>query len=172
MKRSLFVLLAAISIGLVSCSKDEGIADNPTTVTLNKEWYVRVQGPVTTSNYSIFSTRTLIIVETVDTLGTQQSRTLKDTMILDDHNQLNPSFRSNVRIDAPSRTFGAGQYKNWNTTTDSLIVKEGKMIKDGGRSRSGRVVDSIYIKYAFRSAPAVEYQLKGHARSGYVEDEY
>lgn len=172
MKRSLLIVVAALAVTIVACTKDNGTTEIVNTTTLSKHWFVRVQGPSSTSNYTLFSTRSLNIVEVVDTFGTQQSRLLTDTMTLDDHNFLNPTLRANVRIDAPSRTFGAGQYKNWNNTSDSLIVKEGKMIKSGGRSRSGNVVDSIYIRYAFKSAPTVEYQLKGHERTGLLADEY
>jgi hypothetical protein len=51
-------------------------------------------------------------------------------------------------------------------------VKEGKIIKSGAKSKSGRTVDSIYLKYAFKSAPSVDYTLKGHERTGFTEDEY
>jgi hypothetical protein len=172
MKRFLLFFLAAASLVIVSCSKDEGIADNPTTTTLAKNWFVRVQGPSGTSNYSLFSTRTFTAVAVIDTFGNQQGRLLADTITLDDHNQLNPTLRANVRIDAASRTFGAGEYKNWNNLSDAVILKEGKIFKGAGKSKSGNAVDSIYIKYAFKSDPSIEYLLKGHERTGLVADEY
>jgi hypothetical protein len=173
MKKFLLILLAAASVAIVYCSKDEGIPDNPSTITLAKNWFVRVQGPVTTSNYGLFSTQTLYITEIKDTATkVQVTRQSYDTITVDDHNLLNPTLRSNIRIDVSTRTFGAGQYKNWNNTSDSLIVKEGKIIKSGAKSKSGRTVDSIYLKYAFKSAPSVDYTLKGHERTGFTEDEY
>jgi len=172
MKKFLFIALAAVTIALVACSKDEGIPDNPTTLTLAKHWFVRVQGPVTTSDYSLFSTRTTYFTSTIDTNGTQQQRRLTDTITLDDHNLLTPTLRSHVRINVATRTFGEGVYKNWNNTGNSIVIKEGKMVRLGGRSRSGTTVDSIYIRYAFQSAPAVDYVLKGHERTGLLADEY
>lgn len=172
MKKFLLIVLAAASLAIISCSKDQGTADVPTTATLAKHWFVRVQGPASTSNYSLFSTRTLTIVQVIDTFGTQAGRILADTLTLDDHNLLTPTLRANVRIDVASRTFAAGQYKNWNNTADSVILKEGRIFKEGGRSRSGNTVDSIYIKYAFKSAPATDYILKGHERTGLIADEY
>lgn len=172
MKRFLLLFLAAASVVIVSCSKDEGIAETLTTTTLAKEWFVKVQGPTGTSNYSLFSTRTLTLVSVVDTFGNQQGRLLKDTITLDDHNQFSPTLRAHVKIDVASRTFGAGQYKNWNNPADSVILKEGKILKDAGRSKSGAVVDSIYIKYAFKSDPSIDYLMKGHARTGLIADEY
>lgn len=170
MNKALFSILGIASIIMLGCSKDEGAVDNPSTVNLAKHWFVRVQGPVTTSNYSLFSTRTTYSTKS-DASGGQTETLLTDTITLDDHNLLNPTWRANIRIDAPSRTFGAGEYKNWHGA-DNVVVKEGKMFRNGGKSRSGRVVDSIYLIYAFKSAPTVNYTLKGHARSGYVADDY
>jgi len=172
MKRFLLAFLTIASVVIISCSKDEGLTDTPTTTTLAKHWFVRVQGPAGTSNYSLFSTRTLTIVSVVDTFGNQQGRLLADTIVLDDHNQFSPTLRANVRQDVASRTFGAGTYKNWNNIADSVVLKEGRMFKSGGRSKSGNVVDSIYIRYAFKSDPSIDYLLKGHERSGLVADEY
>lgn len=172
MKKLLLFALAAAPFVIVSCTKDEGVNDTPTTINLAKHWFVRVQGPSSTSNYSLFSTRTTYLTETIDTFGTQFQRILKDTITLDDHNLLTPSFRSNVRITVASRTFGDGTYKNWNDTTNKFILKEGKIIKLGGKSKTGKAVDSIYLRYAFQAAPATEYILTGHERTGLIEDEY
>ncbi len=172
MKKLLIFTLAIATIGIISCSKDEGIPDNPSTLLLAKNWFVRVQGPATTSAYTIFSTRTTYLVSTIDTNGTQQQRLLTDTITLDDNNVITPSFRSHVKINVSSRTFGDGVYKNWNDVTNPIILKEGKMVKLGGRSKSGTTVDSIYIRYAFQSAPAVDYVLTGHERTGLLADEY
>jgi hypothetical protein len=169
MKKLLLAILATASIAMISCSKDEGIEDNPNTITLAKHWFVQVQG--STTGYSLFSTRTTTLVEVVDSFGSQRERVLTDTITLDDHNQLLPTFRSNVRINVTARTFGEGQYRNWQSA-DNFILKEGKMIRNGGRSRSGNTVDSIYIRYAFASAPTTEYILRGHERTGLIEDEY
>ncbi|HEX6914871.1 MAG TPA: lipid-binding protein [Chitinophagaceae bacterium] len=170
-KKLLVMILAAASIVVVSCSKDEGLADTPNTVTLAKHWFVRVQGPASTSNYALFSTRTTYVTEVVDTFGTQAQRMLADTITLDDHNLLSPTLRANVRISSATRTFGEGMYRNWHSS-DSLILKEGKMFRAAARSRSGNTVDSIYLRYAFKSDPTTEYILKGHERTGLLADEY
>jgi hypothetical protein len=172
MKKFLFIALAAATTAMIACSKDEGIPDNPTTLTLAKHWFVRVQGPATTSAYSLFSTRTTYYTSTIDTNGTQLTRRLTDTITLDDHNLLSPTLRSHVKINVATRIFGEGVYKNWNDVANPLIIKEGKMVRLGGRSRSGATVDSIYIRYAFQSAPALEYILTGHERTGFLADEY
>ncbi len=172
MKKLLFILLAAAGFAIISCSKDEGVTDNPNTLTLAKHWFVRIQGPATTSAYTTFSTRTTYYTSVIDTFGTQQQRRLLDTITLDDNNMIRPTFRYHAKINVTTRTFGEGTYKNWNDVTNSIILKEGKMVRLGGRSRSGTAVDSIYIRYAYQSAPAVDYVLTGHERTGLLADEY
>ena len=171
MKKFLLLALAAVSLAIVSCSDDDGPPDAPDTINLAKHWFVRVQGPMGTSAYSLFSTRTTIITEVVDTLGNQRQRISADTITLDDHNLLTPSVRAHVKINTGTRTFGEGMYRNWNAA-DSVILKEGRIFRLGGRSKSGSSVDSIYLKYAFKSAPGTEYVLTGHERTGLLQDEY
>ena len=172
MKKLILLALAVTPFIIISCTKDEGVTEDPNTVNLAKHWFVRVQGPSSTSNYSLFSTRTTYLTEVTDTFGTQTQRMLKDTITLDDHNLLTPSFRSNVRITVSSRTFGEGTYKNWNDTANKFILKEGKIIRLGGKSKTGKSVDSIYLKYIFETAPGIEYILTGHERTGLLQDEY
>jgi hypothetical protein len=170
MKKILLLVLAIAPFVIISCTKDEGISEDPNTINLAKHWFVRVQGPSSTSNYSLFSTRTTFLTETTDTFGTQTQRMLKDTITLDDHNLLSPTLRANITL--ASRTFGEGTYKNWNDTSNKFILKEGKIIRLGGKSKTGKTVDSIYIKYTFQSAPGTDYILTGHERTGLLEDEY
>lgn len=53
-----------------------------------------------------------------------------------------------------------------------IKVYEGKVIPRGGRSKSGNVVDSIYLKVEFSDDPGTVYEIKGHQRTGFFEDEY
>jgi len=55
---------------------------------------------------------------------------------------------------------------------ETITVVEGKIIPDGGRSKTGVVVDSIYIKAIFSDDPGTEYEITGHRRTGFVEDDY
>ena len=53
-----------------------------------------------------------------------------------------------------------------------MEVLEGKVINDAGRSKSGVVTDSIYIKAVFSDDPGTEYEMAGHRRTGFLEDDY
>lgn len=49
---------------------------------------------------------------------------------------------------------------------------EGKIITDGGKSKTGVVVDSIWMKASFSDDPGEEYEFAGHRRTGFEEDDY
>jgi hypothetical protein len=53
-----------------------------------------------------------------------------------------------------------------------MDVLEGKIIADAGHSKTGVVTDSIYIKAVFSDDPGTEYEMAGHRRTGFVEDDY
>ncbi len=168
MKKVLLLIVVTASLVLFACSKDPFVAEQNTT-NLSKTWFVKNQGSAT--NYSLFSTRP-VTGRTFDSLDRVTSYyQMKDTLQADDHNQLNPTFRANFRIDLTTLNFGAGQYKNWNAA-DSVILKEGKIVIGGGRSKSGNTVDSIYFRLALKSAPNTDYIFSGHSRTGLLADEY
>lgn len=51
-------------------------------------------------------------------------------------------------------------------------ITNGKVIEDGGTSKSGVVVDSIYFEIEFEDDPGRIYQCSGHRRTGFLEDEF
>jgi hypothetical protein len=54
----------------------------------------------------------------------------------------------------------------------SVKVTEGKVLLGVGRSKSGNATDSIYMKVEFSDDPGTIYEVKGHARTKFIEDEY
>lgn len=60
-----------------------------------------------------------------------------------------------------------------NLADDSEVtITEGKIIKNGGHSATGVVVDSIYFKGVFNYDPSTTLIFAGHKRTGFEEDEY
>jgi hypothetical protein len=55
---------------------------------------------------------------------------------------------------------------------ETVTVKEGKIIPGGGKSRTGVVVDSIYILAEFSDDPGTDYEFSGHRRTGFLEDDF
>lgn len=55
---------------------------------------------------------------------------------------------------------------------ESVTVEEGKVIPDAGSSKTGVTVDSIYIRATFTDDPGNTYEMSGHRRTGFEEDDY
>lgn len=51
-------------------------------------------------------------------------------------------------------------------------ITNGQVFSGGGRSKTGNVTDSIYMKIQFEDDPGHTYELSGHGRTAFVEDEY
>lgn len=165
MKKTILLIMIGVALVFAACEKEEFIPEQNTT-TLAKTWFVKMQGSA--SSYTVFSTRSTYYYDTARIAYFQHT----DTIQLDDHNFLNPTMRANVRVDITTLSFGAGTYFNYNNNSDSVILKEGKIVIHGGRSKSGKTVDSIYFRYALKSAPATDHIISGHSRTGFMEDEY
>lgn len=76
-------------------------------------------------------------------------------------------------VDMTSLTFGGDALTS--TVADYHIwlnVSEGKVIKDGGKSPSGVVVDSIFCKIEFEDDPGFFYYAAGVRKTGFLEDEH
>ena len=62
--------------------------------------------------------------------------------------------------------YGAGLYDI------KVQITDGKVIKDGGKSTSGVVCDSIVFNLEFEDDPGTIYQCSGVRRTGFLEDEH
>ena len=49
---------------------------------------------------------------------------------------------------------------------------EGKVLPGAGKTKSGNSVDSIYLRLEFSEEAGTIYEIKGHERTGFFEDEY
>ena|SRR5438270_13798646 len=54
----------------------------------------------------------------------------------------------------------------------TVTLSNSKILLGVGRSKSGNVVDSIYMEAKFSDDPADTFIISGHARTRFVEDEY
>jgi len=95
--------------------------------------------------------------------------------INDDGNFWETKFK--VPINLNSLTFGSNDsiqssfdYGDYDV---KVLVKNGKIIKNGGKSPSGVASDSIYFEISYGDDdPGVFYQVSGIRRTGFLEDEY
>ena len=62
---------------------------------------------------------------------------------------------------------------NLHATGETIEIIEGKVIPMGGHSKTGVVVDSIYLKAKFSDdIDNSIWEFKGHQRTGFFEDDY
>ena len=51
-------------------------------------------------------------------------------------------------------------------------ITDGKVLPGAGISKTGNVTDSIYMKIEFEDDPGTVYEIRGHARTRFAEDDY
>ncbi|MEO5996771.1 MAG: lipid-binding protein [Chitinophagaceae bacterium] len=82
-------------------------------------------------------------------------------------------FRSKLDVDYPNMAFKAlATTPNLSLAGKTVKVYEGKVLARQGHSKSGNIVDSIYLKVEFSDDPGTVYEIRGHQRTGFFEDEY
>jgi hypothetical protein len=82
-------------------------------------------------------------------------------------------FKGKFDIDYASLSFKPKTgIPNLYASGETIDIVEGKVIPNGGHSKTGVVVDSIYLKAQFSDDPGNTWEFKGHQRTGFFEDEY
>jgi hypothetical protein len=94
-----------------------------------------------------------------------------NTLWIDDH-QNAYWIKCKVTVNSDG-TFSGSDLPNLNDPGSTVTITEGKIIKNGGTSRGGHVVDSIYFRAHF-SYDDEGYDIihAGHKRTGFLEDEF
>ena len=161
MKKTLYhTLIAFIWVGMLlsSCSKKPDV-EYTSTYKMAGEWFVEYY-----QDGSAISDHTKIITyNTADPAAAQ---------IWVDDPDFWP-FKSKMDIDYSNFSFKAmASTPNAYDAGKTLKVYEGKVLPGAGISKSGNAVDSIYLKVEFSDDPGTVYEIKGHQRTGFFEDEY
>lgn len=141
-----------------SCSKKPDV-EYTSTFKMSGEWYTRFydNGAAITSYHAILSSNT--------------SDPNSNQVWVDDLGQW--PFKAKFDVDYANLTFKpVASVTNTEIAGKTIKVVEGKVIPDGGRSKSGNTVDSIYLRLEFSDDAGTVYELKGHQRTGFFEDEY
>jgi hypothetical protein len=82
-------------------------------------------------------------------------------------------FKSKVNVDFGGMSFNAtDNAANAAVAGESVKIFEGKVLPKAGFSKTGNQVDSIYLRVEFSDDPGNIYQIRGHLRTGFFEDEY
>lgn len=86
-----------------------------------------------------------------------------------DNEQVDPVYDTlDIIRDASVDPIDSLEFVEWHTVT----ISDGKVIPDAGKSKTGVVVDSIYFKAVFSDDASSEYEIAGHRRTGFEEDDY
>ncbi|MBF0694976.1 MAG: hypothetical protein IR153_07965 [Flavobacterium sp.] len=85
--------------------------------------------------------------------------------------ELDPFFELLTKVQNNNGSFSGATDAPELVTGGTVTVTNGKVIKGGGRSFSGAVVDSIYFEAEFDWDPGYIYKFGGHGRSGFLEDD-
>jgi hypothetical protein len=159
MKFNNIILVFIFTFLISSCSKKPDI-EYTSTYKMSSEWYIKFYvGATAVTGYE-----KIISYNTSDPNSNQ---------VWVDDLGLQP-FKAKFDVDYASLTFKpATAVPNAASTTGKTIkVIEGKVLPGMGHSKSGVIVDSIYLKLEFSEEAGTIYEIKGQQRTGYNEDEY
>lgn len=143
---------------MASCSKKPDV-EYTSTYKMSGEWYARFydNGAAVSSYHAILTSNT--------------SDPNSNQVWVDDLHQ--QPFKAKFDVDYANLTFKPMTgVANAESPGKTIKVIEGKVIPGGGRSKSGNTVDSIYLKLEFSEEAGTIYEIKGHQRTGFFEDEY
>ncbi len=172
------VLIAAVLLSVTSCTKlyemnqpKEKEVEYSAVWPLAGEWWVVYRfdngSGVLDDYYGVGHTQLL----TYNTAAEDNNK----LWISDAGNFWTYTTKANCNVDAA--TFSGTDVQN---TADNggalydikMTITDGKVIKDGGKSASGVVCDSIYFKIEYADDPGTIYHCSGVRRTGFLEDEY
>lgn len=161
MKKIIYSVFMAFTVSVMvfsSCSKKPDVEYTP-TYKMAGEWFVEyyLDGSAVT-DYS-----KILTYNTADVASGQVW--VVDTLV--------GGFKAKLEVDYPTLSFKAmDQAPNLYHPGNTIKVYEGKVLPGAGHSKSGNQVDSIYLKLEFSDDPGSVYEIKGHQRTGFFEDEY
>ena len=161
MRRNIFkigLLFAGAALVFSACSKTPDV-ENTGYEKMAGEWFTQFYtgGTAVTDHHTLYTYNT--------------SDPASGKMWVDDHDVW--TFKAKVDVDVNALTFKAGDnIDNVAHVGDKVKIYEGKVIPGGGKSKSGNVVDSIYLRIEFSDDPGTIYEIRGHQRTGFFEDEY
>jgi len=166
MKKTIYkALIALFAAGIISaCGMPDPEVERTAVSALSGEWFIQYEyedppGSGTFVNpgwghYKIITSNTAANIAT--------------EMLVDDHSAWGIKFK----VAVSDMNFSA-------TAADELLdgefpvtVTNGVVIKDGGKSRSGVVTDSISYEFVQPDLDPTLYRVIGHKRTGFLEDEF
>ena len=163
-------IIAAILISAVvftACTKKPDI-ENTKAVKVANEWWVTLDLNGEKDVYGIGHFK----------MATYNTAANDDSLWVDDF-QNGWGFKAKVKADYSQLTFAKSNASNayYLPATPAKFpitvnITDGKVLPGVGHTKSGNQADSIYMKIEFADDPGTIYEMVGHSRTGFFEDEY
>jgi hypothetical protein len=160
MKR-IFVIIAGIALVAVSSCSKKPDTGGTATESMANEWYVTLYSGTTAE------------VSHAHIYTYNSAANTGEIWVDDDGNVW--TFKVKAAADLNALTFKAPNVTSVVPGYDIKVnITDGKIIPGAGRSKTGNVTDSIYMKISFEDdpVPGTVYELRGHARTRFAEDDY
>lgn len=160
MYRKIFPVFILATLLFTSCKKELPDVGSTAAQNMANEWWVTLDLDGQADVYGIGFFK----------IATYNTASNGDSIWIDDfENGWQVKFKA--KADYSNLTFSAVNSPN-EYYPININVPEGKVVLDAGHSRSGNIVDSIHMKIEFEDDPGTMYEMNGHARTKFIEDEY
>ena len=158
MKKYLIYIMLLFVLAFSSCDiKEEYEQINSGVMEASGEWWIKFSKTGYETGY--------LKVLTFNTAADDG----KEIWISDKGNWKNIMFK--CPVDVMALSFAGTNLTN-TESTNKIVVKNGKIVKNGGQSTSGVITDSISFEIEFSDEPGVVYKAVGTRKTGFLEDEH
>jgi Lipid-binding putative hydrolase len=165
MKKIFLIAGVALLIGLTSCENEIDPGQN-SLMKMSNEWWGQIYVPNGSGGLTDIGQGYQHLLTSNTSSGTS------DSLFVDDFNgllQLKAKVACNIN-DLTFTTNGVTVLERY--TEGTVVIGNGRIYQDGGKSTSGVKVDSIYFEAEFDWDPGQIYVIAGHGRTGFDEDEH
>lgn len=158
--KNIFLLSGFAITLLASCGKNLPDVGGTAAQNMANEWWVTLDSVGKADYFGIGHFK----------IATYNTSANDDSIWVDDLNN-GWGVKFKAKADYGNLSFVADQASNiyYPITIDLM---EGRVLLNAGRSRSGNVVDSIHMRLEFSDDPGTIYEMNGHARTRFAEDDY
>ena len=153
MRNIIIIILVFGAACMWACKKDLQAPGTTAAQAFANEWWVKIND-----------------TGKVVKLSTYNTSLNPDSMWIDDLKHLH-SFKCKAGIDVNALTFSTQNAANIYSAF-TVNITNGKIVKNGGVTKTGNVVDSIYMEAEFSNAPGVKNKIAGVARTRWDDDDY
>ncbi|MDH4089666.1 MAG: hypothetical protein OEV24_04330 [Cyclobacteriaceae bacterium] len=165
MKQILILIAVGVVFVLASCETDIDPGQNA-VVKMSNEWWGQIYVPDGSGGLEDIGLGYQHLLTFSTASGTA------DSMFIDDFDGL-LELKAKVACNVNDLTFTTnGETVVERYTDGTVIIGNGRIFIDGGKSTTGVKVDSIYFEAEFDWDPGQIYVVAGHGRTGFLEDEH